>query len=171
MAQVGLPSLSTSDEPQCWWLPFSRCQCALQLFITPPQMDHVLCFLILNQIACTSVNFFIKILYCLFIKIWSDLHIDLFWLALWLSVKLKKSRSCWCWFVNFNILQCSFMQSVCRQWDCSFAFKWSHVPSSSWELFPAHTGRDECVMSHIPSTAVVYCSSRFPVLVGGSNSE
>lgn len=52
-------------------------------------MDHVLCFLILNQIACTSVNFFIKILYCLFIKIWSDLHIDLFWLALWLSVKLK----------------------------------------------------------------------------------
>lgn len=65
-------------------------------------------FLILDQIACPSVNFFLKILYCLFIKIWSHLHIDLFWLVLWLPSEIQKKNNqdhvdayllmVWCYF-------------------------------------------------------------------------
>lgn len=91
-------------------------------------------FLILDQIACPSINFFLKILYCLFIKIWSHLHIDLFWLVLWLpsEIQKKKSRSCWCWFVND--LWCYFM-AHCGQWCCSLTSEWSHGPSSAGEHF------------------------------------
>lgn len=52
-------------------------------------------FFIFNQIACTLIIFFLKNLYCLFLKIWSDLHTSVFGLvglALWLPVKFKKRQ-------------------------------------------------------------------------------